>query len=222
MIRNVLPFAAVLALTFSAAAAFAQDTPDVPPTALDKQLSRIDFAVQGVGMFNKTVKGPIIPTAAPNAGLSISDAPSNTLGALVTLRYVAKPYFGFEGNYGYARYTQNYSNIGGVQSQANEYTLGYLITPPHTIFDFQPFVSVGAGSIGFRPTPRGGQGLKIQARAVYYYSAGIQKEYFSEHFGLRAGFRQLFFLAPDYGQNYLTIKQRSITSEPFAGFYLKF
>ena len=219
MIRKVLPFAAALAFTFSAAVAIAQDA---PPTALDKQLSRIDLGVQGVGMFNKTVQGPIIPTSAPNAGRSVGDAPSNTLGALVTLRYVVKPYFGLEGNYGYARYTQNYSNIGGVQSQANEYTLGYLLTPAHTIFDFQPFISAGAGSIGFRPTPRGGQGLKIQARAVYYYSVGLQKEYFSEHFGLRAGFRQLFFLAPDFGQNYLTIKQRTFTTEPSVGFYLKF
>jgi hypothetical protein len=219
LIRNVLPFAAALAFTFSAATVVAQDA---PVTGLDKQLSRIDFGVQGVGMFTKTVQGTILPTAAQEAGPTISDEPSNTLGALVTLRYVAKPFLGFEGNYGYARYTENFSNIGGVQTQANEYTLGYLVTPAFTILDFQPFVSVGAGSIGFRPTPRGGQGLKIQARAAYYYSAGIQKEYFSEHFGLRAGFRQVFFLAPDYGQNYLTIKQHTMTSEPFAGFYLKF
>jgi len=219
LIRNVLPFAAALAFTFSAAVAVAQEA---PVTGLDKQLSRIDFAVQGVGMFGTTVHGPIIPTSAPNAGTSIIDEPSNTLGALVTLRYVAKPFLGFEGNYGYARYTQNYSNIGGVQAQTNEYTLGYIVTPAHTIFDFQPFVSAGAGSIAFRPTPRGGQGLKTQARAVYYYSVGLQKEYFSEHFGLRGGFRQLFFLAPDFGQNYLTIKQRTTTYEPSLGFYLKF
>jgi hypothetical protein len=219
LIRKVLLFAAASAFTFSAAVAVAQD---VPVSPLDKQLSRIDLAVQGVGMFNKSVQGTVPPTAAQEAGPTVSDAPSNTLGALVTLRYVAKPYVGFEGNYGYARYTENFSNIGGVQTQANEYTLGYLATPGFTIFDFQPYVSVGAGSIGFRPTPRGGQGLTIQARAAYYYSAGIQKEYFSEHFGFRAGFRQLFFLAPDYGQNYLTIKQRTITSEPTFGFYLKF
>src|ERR1700743_294019 len=59
LIRNVLPFAAALAFTFSAAAAVALDA---PVTGLDKQLSRIDFAVQGVGMFGKTVQGPIIPT----------------------------------------------------------------------------------------------------------------------------------------------------------------
>src|SRR5665213_3673373 len=56
LIRNVLPFAAALAFTFSSAAAVAQDA---PVTGLDKQLSRIDFAVQGVGMFSKTVQGTI-------------------------------------------------------------------------------------------------------------------------------------------------------------------
>jgi hypothetical protein len=220
LIRNVLPLAAALAFTFTATVAVAQQ--DVPPTALQKQLDRIDFAVTGIGMFNKTVSGPILPTGAANFGQSIVDSPSNTLGALVTLRYISKPYVGFEGNYGYARYTENYSNIGGVQTQATEYTLGYLVTPNFKILDFQPFASVGAGSIGFKPTPRGGQGLNVQARAVYYYNVGIQKEFLSEHFGLRGGFRELFFLAPDYGQNYLTIKQRSTTYEPFAGFYLKF
>jgi hypothetical protein len=219
LIRNVLPLAAALALTFSAVVAVAQQ--EVPPTALQKQLDKVDLGVTGIGMFNKTVSGPIIPTGAANFGQSIIDSPSNTLGALVTLRYIAKPYFGFEGNYGYARYTENYSNIGGVQTQATEYTLGYLVTPDVNIFGLKPFASVGAGSIGFKPTPRGGQGLTIQARAVYYYNVGVQKDV-SEHFGLRGGFRQLFFLAPDYGQNYLTIKQRSITSEPFAGFYLRF
>jgi len=220
LIRKAFPFLAAFLFASLVAGAHAQ-TEAPPPTKLQKQLDKLDLSIAGVGIFNNTVSGTILPSA-PNQGLEMTQHGSNTLGALVTLRYVAKPYFGFEGNYGYARYTENFSNIGGVQTQANEYTLGYLATPAFTIFDFQPFVSVGAGSIGFRPTPRGGQGLTIQARAAYYYSAGIQKEYFSEHFGFRASFRQLFFLAPDYGQNYLTIKQRTITSEPSVGFYLKF
>jgi hypothetical protein len=219
LIRKVLPLAAALALTFSAAAALGQEA---PLSALDKQLSRIDLAISASGEFNKAVSGPILRTDATNAGQTIAQSPSNTVGALVTVRYIVKPFVGFEGNYGYARYTENYSNIGGVQTQANEYTLGYVITPVPTLLGFQPFVSVGAGSMGFKPTPRGGQGLNTQARATYYYSLGLQKEYFSEHFGFRASFRENFFLAPDFGQNYLTIKQRTTTYEPTLGFYLKF
>ncbi len=225
MIRNVLPFAAVLAFTFSAAAAIAQEA---PPTALDKQLSRIDLGVQGVGIFTSSVTGTVLNNGAANANQTLTDAPGNTLGALVTIRYVAKPFIGGEFNYGYARYTQNFSGVPGtqsilgVQSQTNEYTLGYLVTPAHPVFGFQPFVSAGAGSTAFKPTPRGGEGLKTQARATYYYSLGLQKEYFSEHFGFRGGFRQLFYLAPDFGQNYLTIKKHATTYEPSFGFYLKF
>jgi hypothetical protein len=219
LIRKVLSFAAAFAISFSAVAASAQDA---PVTALSKQLSRIDIALSGAGLFNKTVSGPIIPTSSNNFGQSIIQQPSNTFGGLFTIRYIAKPYLGAELNYGYARYTENYTNIGGVQTKANEYTLGYVATPGYTVFGFEPFLSAGAGSIAFTPTARGGQGLKEQARMTYYYSAGLQQSYFSEHFGLRASFRENFFLAPDFGQNYLTIKQRTTTYEPTVGFYLKF
>ncbi len=213
--------ALVFTLSISVATPLRAQDP-VPVSTLDKHLARMDFGVSGAGIFNRSVSGTIIPPIAPNPSQTISDSPSNTLGALVTLRYIAKPYFGFEGNYSYARYTENYSNIGGVQTRANEYTLGYIATPVHTLFGFQPFVSVGAGVMAFKPTPRGGQSLLTQARATYYYSAGLQQEYLSSHFGLRASFRQNFFLAPDFGQNYLTIKQRTISSEPTLGFYLRF
>ncbi len=97
-----------------------------------------------------------------------------------------------------------------------------MVTPGHTLFGLQPFASVGAGSIEFKPTPHGGQGAPKQARMAYYYNVGLQQELFESHFGLRAGFRQVFFLAPDFGQNYLTIKQHTITSEPSIGFYFRF
>lgn len=222
MIRKVLPLAAAFALTYSAVAA------QEPVTMAQKQLSRIDLGVSGAGEFNRNVSGPIVATGSGNTGQIVGVSPSTTLGALVTVRYIAKPYLGLEFNYGYARYTENFSNVPGnlpnlgVQTKVNEYTVGYVITPPYPIFGFQPFVSVGAGSMAFKPTPRGGVGLSTQARADYYYSGGIQQEYFSSHFGLRAAFRQNFFIAPDFGQNYLTIKQRTSTIEPTIGFYLKF
>ena len=63
---------------------------------------------------------------------------------------------------------------------------------------------------------------KHQARAAYYYSIGAENTVFSSHFGVRAQFRQVFFLAPDFGQNYLTIKHRTSTFEPGFGFFLRF
>lgn len=34
--------------------------------------------------------------------------------------------------------------------------------------------------------------------------------------------REVFYKAPDFGQNYLTINQQATTFEPSVGFYLKF
>ena len=83
---------------------FAQ-TPDQTP--LDRQLARIDFGVVGVGMFTKDVSGIAQINAQPTV---VTLQSSTTLGALVTLRYVKSPWVGFEGNFGYSRYTQNFSN----------------------------------------------------------------------------------------------------------------
>jgi hypothetical protein len=214
--------AAATLLVCAAGAASAQTTP------LGRQLARVDFGISGAGIFNRQVSGPILPNGAPNYNTTLTQFGSNTLGALGTIRYVARPYIGFEFNYGFARYTENYSpapngaSLFQIQTTHNEYTLGYVATPPHTIFGLQPFVSAGAGSIDFKPTAGGGEGVPIQARAVYYYNVGLQEEFPNSHFGVRASFRQLFFLAPDYGQNYLTIKRRTITSEPTFGFYARF
>ena len=73
-----------------------------------------------------------------------------------------------------------------------------------------------------RPTKNGGQGLSTQARAAYYYSLGGEGLIVGDTLGVRVGIRQLFYLAPDFGQNYLTIKQRTFTTEPQIGLYLHF
>jgi hypothetical protein len=243
LIRKVLPLLSVALLSCTCGAAYAQ-TADAPPTNLQKQIDKIDLSIAGVGIYNTTVTGPVLSKAAPNYCVNPADPStcgsnditqfgSNTFGALVSIRYPVKPYFGFEFNYGYARYTENYEGPAveqfvpanttdfQIQTKVSEYTFGYLITPPHLIFGLQPTISVGAGTQGFRPTAGGGQEEPEKARMTYYYSLGLQKD-LSPHFGLRAGFRQLFFLDPDFGQNYLTILKHASTYEPMAGFYLRY
>jgi hypothetical protein len=222
LIRKVsLFFATALLGTFCSAGA--QQTP--PPTFLDKQLSRLDLGISAAALLNQTVSGTVLPTAAPNAGQLESDEQSNTVGALVNIHYVVKPLVGIEFNYLYSRYTENYSwpsnTAFGVQTQADEITLGYIVHPKINFFGLQPFVSAGAGSTEFKPTAHGGESLPTKARATYYYSIGVQDD-ISPHFGLRAGFRQTFFLAPDFGQNYLTTLQHTTSYQPTGGFYLRF
>jgi hypothetical protein len=221
-VRSVLLCLLLIAVGSTAKA---QATP--PETALNRQLSRIDLAVTASGILNQESNGTAIINAKPTA---VNLRPSNTVGPLVTIRYTIKPLVGFEFNYGYARYTQNFTpfgsppiagpQTGGVQQNTAEYTLGY-IAHFRKSFGIVPFAGAGLGTLDFRPTPGGGEGLLPQARATYYYTLGGDAM-LTEHFGVRAQFRQQFFLAPDFETNYLTIKQRTTTIEPGFGFVLRF
>lgn len=213
----IRPFTLFLAATFAlgSTCAFAQ-------SKLQQQLSHVDLGVQAVGEFNADASGPVtIP--ATNQGQPVTLSPSNTVGALVTLRYAPRPYVGAEFNGGYSRYTENFNvNPLAIQTQADEFSLGYLVTPPYTVFGVRPYASAGLGGIRFAPTRGGGEGAPTQGRFAIYYHLGVQKDIIPDVFGIRVGFRQLFYTAPDFFQNYITINKRTTTSEPMIGFYVRF
>ena len=213
--------------TLAATTAKAQESQH--PTR-DRQLDRVDLAISGVGQLNRDSSGTATVNAVPT---TVTLVPSNTVAVLVTLRYTKSPFLGLEFNYGHARYDENFAPFGilpppgqpplsaGVQQDTSEYTVGY-VAHLHPLFGVKPFASAGLGTLAFRPTPGGGEGLINQARAVYYYSVGAEQNIFASHFGIRVQIRQAFFKAPDFEQNYLTIQQHTSTFEPGIGFFLHF
>ncbi len=214
MIRSFKLFVAA-GLALCAAGAVAQ-------TKLQQQLSHVDLGVHAVGLFSGDATGTPAPFSTAQSQL-VTISPSRTVGALVTIRYTPKPYMGAEFNGGYSRYTQDLSvQPLAIQNQADEFTLGYLVTPPFTILGVRPYASAGVGGIRFAPTRGGGEGAPPIGRFAYYYNAGVQKDLIGDTLGIRLGFRELFYLAPDFYQNYLTINQRTHTAEPMVGFYLRF
>ena len=217
---------AVLSFAFCAISASAQ-TSAAPDTPLQKQLDRVDFSISGIGILNKNSSGT---TLTPQ---SLGQVPSNTAGALVELRYIRSPLVGAEFNYTFSRYTQNFTlnnTTGtpaaqlpytlGVQAQTNEYSMGY-VAHVGNFFGLTPYVSLGGGALEFKPTAGGGEKLPPQVRTVFYYAAGIEGN-LSQHFGVRAQFRQTFFGAPDFNENYLATGARTTTTEPGVGFYVRF
>lgn len=190
-------------------------------TKAERQFSYLDLGVQAVGQFTKTVSGPVV-LPAYDQGQLVSESASNTVGALVTIRYSPRPYLGAELNASFVRYSENF-NVAPVtiQTSADEYTVGYLVTPPYTIFGVKPYASAGGGIIRFGPTAGGGQEAPAEGVPAVYYNLGIQHDLLA-HLGVRLGFRQVFFTAPDFYQNYLTIDKRTVTSEPMIGFYLHY
>jgi len=221
----VFCLAASLTALLATPAAHAQATTGT--SALDRQLERIDFGVGGVGIFTKDVSG------TNYRGQNVDHNTSNTFGALVEIRYTKSPWVGGEFNVGYARYTHNFTTTGQVstppsfipflsaQTNSFEFTLGYLAHPPHPIHGLQPFFGGGYGLLYFHPTSGGGEGLPNQGAGTFYYTGGVEK-LVTPHFGVRAQFRQLFYLSPDFYQNYLTTGNRTTTIEPGAGFYIHF
>src|SRR5438270_3562125 len=135
-VRSVL-FCLLLTAAGSTAKAQTSQNP-----ALDRQLSRIDLGVTAAGVFNQSSKGFATVNGQPHTPVSLS--PGNTGGAVVTLRYIASPFVGFEGNYGYARYTDTFTPFGaqpngGVQQNASEYSLGYVVHTRKQYFGVTPF-----------------------------------------------------------------------------------
>jgi hypothetical protein len=209
--------------------AIGQTAPTAPPTGLEKVLGRIDLYVGAAGILTNPVSG--VEQRDFNTTHSVlTIKPSRTVGEVATLRYIAKPYVGFEFNFGNSRYTQNLTFnpqpttnllVGGAQANVHEETLGY-VAHLRSFFGIEPYLGAGGGTMRFKPTTYGGQGLPEQYRAVYYYNAGLEDYSPAYHLGIRAGFRQLIYLAPDFGQNYLTITRRARTSEPTFGLFLRF
>lgn len=199
----------------------------VPVTEFDRQLARIDLGISGAGIFTTRTSG--MNYLQQNVTLS----PSNTLGALVTVRYTKSPLVGVELNYSYVRYTDDFTGTNsaavikgttpfvlGIQTKLNEYTVGYVAHTPH-YFGVQPFISAGLGLLAYHPTAGGGQGFLPQAEAAYYYTLGADAP-LNDKFGFRASFHQVFSLAPDYKTNYLRNSGHALTSEPTLGFYVRF
>ena len=228
----VLPlcFAAILSSRSSQGQAQVEST-------LQRQVHRLDLGVSVVEVLPGTASGQNYANTKPTPvqAQTLSTSTTNGTGGLVTLRYTKSPLLGAEFNYSFARYTTYFHPTsavsgtlvevarGGVQANANEITLGYVVHGPELSgFGLRPFGSVGAGTTLFTPTTNGGLGLQQQGRATYYYAIGAEAPLLTSHFGLRAQFRQSFYLLPDFTANYLTIKQRTSSIEPSFGFYLHY
>jgi opacity protein-like surface antigen len=222
-----LSLAALLSLAPLVVSSAASAQATTPPSTFERAMSHVDLGVLGEGEFTKSTSG------TNYLGQSEFLQPSNTLGYLISVSVVKSPLVGLQLNYGYARYSQNFTlgkstltttpaQFFGVQSNAKEYSLGYLAHARRKYFGVTPFAGAGIGTIKFTPTTNGGEGFKQQYRATYFYNLGVETYVLGDHLGARGGFRQQFYNAPDFLTNYVTDNKRTISSEPFLGVFLRF
>ena len=116
--------------------------------AIAQTLKNLEGAVSVFGQFSGTSNGN-----------GIQDSPTDSLGALATVRQSFHPWLGYEVNYSYTRFTERYSTIPfGVQNNLHEVSGAYLVQGPTLpILGLQPFGAVGVGALIFLPTTVGGQ-----------------------------------------------------------------
>jgi hypothetical protein len=218
MLKSVRSFSLVAAvLCFFTAGARAQSS----HPGLERTLSHVELGVSVPLEYTATTSGKVVQ----------SQSVSSAAGYLINIRYTKSPWIGAEMNYKFSRFSQNYvySVPGnpaypplGIDASVKEITWGYVVHTANTYAGFKPYAALGVGTTDFVPTPNGGQGLLRQFRATYYWNAGTDYNFSDSHFGARVQVRELIYLAPDFGQNYLTSGARTHTIEPSIGFYARF
>jgi opacity protein-like surface antigen len=178
-------------------------------------LKNFEAAVGVFGQFSGTSNGN-----------GIQDKPTDSMGALATVRQSFHPWLGYEVNYSYTRFAERYSTSPyGIQVQNNlhEVSGAYLLQGPTLPFlGLQPFGAVGVGALIFLPTTTGGQKYSQQARVPLLYEFGVNYPILTSHLGLRLQYRGLLYKTPDFNSAQLTTNARRQTTEPSVGAYFRF
>lgn len=162
------------------------------------------------------------------SGQNVTDASTYSGGLLLNYRYYFGDHIAIEVNYARNRYTQFYENGSGLvtswtQSTAQELSLGAVWQFNPIWHDrLTPYVEGGLGGIFLSPIQAGSVGGPFsQNRAGFLYGGGLEHHLFS-HFSVRAGYRGIFFTAPDFNQDGQFTNARTQMKEPYAGITFRF
>lgn len=153
-------------------------------------------------------------------------------GFLATFQQQIRPLLGYDVNFGYTKFTENYrketptgSPLPGVTTgffshqsiPANvfEISSAYTVKRPQYGSKFQPFAELGGGVLIFSPTTAPFEG-HASYRAALLFGGGVDYR-INAKFGLRAEYRGLFYKSPDFAAVIAPVgisKSFTVTSEP--------
>lgn len=160
------------------------------------------------------------PTVSGN-GITIKT--SKAAGGQATFRHSYHWWLGFQAGYTYTRFTEYYSsNVFPIQHNVHEFSGDYLVTTPTSLMGFKPYAVVGASAVVFSPSLNGGQNVPWQARPGIDFGGGFDHPLLTQYFGIRIGYRGVYYKVPDFGKTKLASGAWRLTSEPVAGFYFHF
>jgi opacity protein-like surface antigen len=180
------------------------------------QEERHEIGVQGTGFFTRD-----------SSGNGINQHATDTGGFVLSYRYHFNRWLAADASYGYDRNTQqNVTSTGrlNVEADVHQATGALVVTIPHSILKFNPYVLAGAGALVFDPTGKVGEfvpGAQYQARAAFVYGGGVDYK-LTRHFALRAEYRGFVYERPDFGLQPLHSGSTTHTAQPAAGIVFRF
>lgn len=187
------------------------------------------------------VFGQLTPTRAPLKNNSfvggslvtqLTQGASASAGVNGTIHQEINPWLGYNVNLGYTRFPERYSSGSAtaptsiqvppvydfaqtsIGTNMYELTMAYSIQGPRT-GRWGTSAQLGGGALFFLPT-RDPSPYAVQIRATMVFGVGLAYR-LSQHFGVRADYRGLFYKSPDFknGQFPTPIsKLFTVTSEP--------
>jgi len=185
------------------------------------QESRVDFAINGAGVFSKTTSS--------NNGF-ITDKPTKSIAVIGTVRYHFAPKHAIEFNIGHTNNSQILSaapNSYRVISSITEFTADYVFRP-HSFWRLEPFIFAGGGGLRFNPgntyinTFPATLGAAQQTSLAFLYGGGTDYRVW-RRLALRLQYRGLLYKEPDFNLPALFFSgARAHMAEPSAGIVFKF
>jgi hypothetical protein len=154
-------------------------------------------------------------------------------GVLGVFHQQFNPWLGYNVNFGYSRFTENYSmgyattnspgslRQGSIRTNMFELSGAYVVQGPHTP-RFGTFAQVGGGVLPFLPTQNPSPG-SVNFRAAMVFGVGANYQ-LTQHLGLRAEYRGLFYKNPDFrvAGSLPVSKLFTVTSEPTISVFYTF
>jgi opacity protein-like surface antigen len=175
-----------------------------------------EISVRGTGFFTKD-----------SSRNGINQHATDTGGFVISYRYHFNNWLAADASYGYIRNTQqNFTSTGALNVQANVHqaTGALVVTIPHSVLGFSPYVLAGAGALVFDPTGNAGgfvPGAQTQTKAAFVYGGGVDYK-LMEHLALRAEYRGFVYGRPDFNMDALHSGATTHTAQPSAGIVFRF
>jgi len=247
-LSTVMPLIACLLALFASRAAVAQ-TPDGnsdknPPHKVFTP--ETDLSVGIYGQLTNT-RTPTTVDVQPEGTFTnqVTQGTSDSPGVTATFHQSFKPWLGYNVNFGYSRFSENYSNgdsfvpsktstkpafsnfsQGSIRTNMLDLTIAYLFRGPSNK-KFSTFGQFGGGGLFFLPAQSATPATQ-QTRPAMVFGVGMNYK-LTNRLALRAEYRGLFYKSPDFnlppyggGESFPMTRLFTVTHSPAISLVYRF